>query len=179
MGTCPTVDAGHLHSPEMIGDHLHRFRFQHCVHVGLQVHIYHGDGRRSLGSCLLSSLDVSLQLGVNGIAYSNAIESFFSLLYAGVVFSRKMGMKPSDWKADHGCSGCGQLPRGLLWCRFIRAEFELNHALHLRMMNVERNKASSKSANGFIWAWMFDLPTGHLMTKVRPLLRITCGCFRT
>ena len=91
--TATYIRAGH----DRVDHLLVRFP-DHCVQRWMQVHIYHfGDGRRSLlpwDMLFLSSLDVSLQLGVNGIAYSNAIASFFTLLYAGVVFSRKMGMKP-------------------------------------------------------------------------------------
>ena len=52
-------------------------------------------------SLFLSSLDFSLELGVNGIAYSNAIASLFSLTYATIVFSRKMDMSFSDWKSNY------------------------------------------------------------------------------
>ena len=55
-------------------------------------------------SLFLSSLDFSLQLGVNGIGYSNAIASFFSLIYAGIVFSKKMEMNLSDWKSNYDYS---------------------------------------------------------------------------
>ena len=58
----------------------------------------------ALDSYFLSDLDFSLQLGVNGIAYSNAIASFITLTYAITVFSRKMGMSISDWKENHDYS---------------------------------------------------------------------------
>ena len=87
---------------EMIGStmfSLVRFLIIVFILLDIQVHIYAILAIQVVLSVLcdtlfLSSLDVSLQLGVNGIAYSNAIASFFTLLYAGVVFSRKMGMKP-------------------------------------------------------------------------------------
>lgn len=106
-------------------------------------------------SLFLSSLDFSLQLGVNGIAYSNAIASFFSLIYAGIVFSKKMDMNLSDWKSNYDYSwmkewwnvgkfsGIDSFVRNLFYMLFI-----------VRMMNVVEEQGTYWVANGFIWGWL-------------------------
>ena len=148
---------------EMLGStmfSLVRFLIIVFILLDMQVHIYAILAIQVVLSVLcdtlfLSSLDVSLQLGVNGIAYSNAIASFFTLLYAGVVFSRKMDMKPSDWKSDHDYawmtdwwnvgkfSGVDSFVRNLFYMLFI-----------VRMMNVVQEQGTYWVANGFIWAWL-------------------------
>ena len=88
---------------EMIGSTLFslvRFLIIVFILMDMRNHIYAILGIQVffsilLDSLFLSSLDYSLQLGVNGIAYSNAIASFFSLIYAVFVFSWKMEMKLS------------------------------------------------------------------------------------
>ena len=108
------------------------------------------------------------------IAYSNAIASFFTLLYAGVVFSRKMGMKPSDWKSDHDYAWMTDWWNvGKFSDSFVRNLFYMI----VRMMNVVQEQGTYWVANGFIWAWLLltSLPTGR-SDEAGHLLRITCGC---
>ena len=106
-------------------------------------------------SIFLSSLDFSLELGVNGIAYSNAIASFVTLAYALTVFSRKMEMSVSDWRENHDYgwmrswwdvgkySGLDSFVRNLFYMLFI-----------VRMMNVVEEQGTYWVANGFIWGWL-------------------------
>ena len=63
--------------------------------MDMRIHIY------AILAKKISSLDFSLQLGVNGIAYSNAIASFFSLI-CGI--AKKMDMNLSDWKSNYDYS---------------------------------------------------------------------------
>jgi hypothetical protein len=109
----------------------------------------------ALDSYFLSDLDFSLQLGVNGIAYSNAIASFITLTYAITVFSRKMGMSISDWKENHDYSwmeswwnvgkysGLDSFVRNIFYMIFI-----------VKMMNVVEEQGTYWVANGFIWGWL-------------------------
>ena len=103
----------------------------------------------------LSSLDVSLQLGVNGIALSNAIASTLALAYASFVFSKKMNMKAQDWGRGHRYdwmsswwgvgkfSGLDAFIRNIFYMLFI-----------IKMMNFIQEQGTYWVANGFIWGWL-------------------------
>ena len=148
---------------EMIGSTLFslvRFLIIVFILMDMRNHIYAILGIQVffsilLDSLFLSSLDYSLQLGVNGIAYSNAIASFFSLIYAVFVFSRKMEMKLSDWKSEYDYSWMNE------WWNvgkfsgidsFVRNIFYM--LLIVRMMNVIEEQGTYWVANGFIWGWL-------------------------
>ena len=77
-----------------------RFLIIVFILLDMKEHIYAILGIQVVTSVIFDSyfliLDFSLQLGVNGIAYSNAI-AFITLIYAVIVFSRKMEMGTSDW----------------------------------------------------------------------------------
>lgn len=148
---------------EMIGSTLFSLvRFLMIVFIlkDMRVHIYAILGIQVvvtvlLDTLLLSSLSFSLDLGVNGIAYSNAVASMLTLAYAGVVFSRRMQMAPRDWirSYDFGWmtswwkvgrySGLDSFVRNLFYLVFI-----------IRMMNVIEEQGTYWVANGFIWAWL-------------------------
>jgi Na+-driven multidrug efflux pump len=148
---------------EMIGSTLFslvRFLIIVFILMDMRVHIYAILGIQVFltilfDSLFLSTLDFSLELGVNGIAYSNAIASFVTLVYATVVFSRKMGMSFSDWKTNYDFtwlkswwdvgkySGLDSFVRNLFYMLFI-----------VRMMNVLEEQGTYWVANGFIWGWL-------------------------
>ena len=148
---------------EMIGTTLFsmvRFLIIVFILLDMKEHIYAILGIQvvtsiALDSYFLSDLDFSLQLGVNGIAYSNAIASFITLTYAIIVFSRKMGMSISDWKENHDYSwmeswwnvgkysGLDSFVRNIFYMIFI-----------VKMMNVVEEQGTYWVANGFIWGWL-------------------------
>jgi len=148
---------------EMIGSTLFslvRFLIIVFILMDMRVHIYAILGIQVFltilfDSLFLSTLDFSLELGVNGIAYSNAIASFVTLVYATVVFSRKMGMSFSDWKTNYDFtwmrswwdvgkySGLDSFVRNFFYMLFI-----------VRMMNVLEEQGTYWVANGFIWGWL-------------------------
>jgi Na+-driven multidrug efflux pump len=108
-----------------------------------------------LDSFFLSDLDFSLQLGVNGIAYSNAIASFITLVYAITVFSRKMDMGVSDWKESHDYSWMGSwwdVGKYSGLDSFVRNIFYM--IFIIKMMNVVEEQGTYWVANGFIWGWL-------------------------
>ncbi len=148
---------------EMFGTTLFslvRFLVIVFILLDMRVHIYAILGIQVVTSLVfdtifLSSLDFSLQLGVNGIAYSNAIASLITLSYAVTVFSRKMGMSLSDWKGDQDYgwmqswwdvgkySGLDSFVRNIFYMIFI-----------VKMMNVVEEQGTYWVANGFIWGWL-------------------------
>lgn len=148
---------------EMIGTTLFsmvRFLIIVFILLDMKEHIYAILGIQvvtsiALDSYFLSDLDFSLQLGVNGIAYSNAIASFITLVYAITVFSRKMDMGFSDWKESHDYSwmvswwdvgkysGMDSFVRNIFYMIFI-----------VKMMNVVEEQGTYWVANGFIWGWL-------------------------
>jgi len=148
---------------EMVGTTLFsmvRFLIIVFILLDMKEHIYAILGIQvvtsiALDSYFLSDLDFSLQLGVNGIAYSNAIASFITLVYAITVFSRKMDMGFSDWKENHDYSwmvswwdvgkysGLDSFVRNIFYMIFI-----------VKMMNVVEEQGTYWVANGFIWGWL-------------------------
>ena len=148
---------------EMFGTTLFslvRFLVIVFILLDMRVHIYAILGIQVVTSLVfdtifLSSLDFSLQLGVNGIAYSNAIASLITLSNAVTVFSKKMGMGLSDWRGDHDYgwmqswwdvgkySGLDSFVRNIFYMIFI-----------VKMMNVVEEQGTYWVANGFIWGWL-------------------------
>ena len=148
---------------EMIGTTLFsmvRFLIIVFILLDMRAHIYAILGIQVvtsviLDSYFLSSLDFSLQLGVNGIAYSNAIASFITLIYAVTVFSRKMGMDLSDWKEGHDYSWMGSwwdVGKYSGLDSFVRNIFYM--IFIVKMMNVVEEQGTYWVANGFIWGWL-------------------------
>ena len=148
---------------EMIGTTLFsmvRFLIIVFILLDMKEHIYAILGIQVVTSVIfdsyfLSSLDFSLQLGVNGIAYSNAIASFITLIYAVTVFSRKMEMGLPEWREGHDYnwmrswwdvgkySGLDSFVRNIFYMIFI-----------IKMMNVVEEQGTYWVANGFIWGWL-------------------------
>ena len=148
---------------EMIGTTLFsmvRFLIIVFILLDMRAHIYAILGIQVvtsviLDSYFLSSLDFSLQLGVNGIAYSNAIASFITLVYAVTVFSRKMGMDLSDWRDGHDYSWMGSwwdVGKYSGLDSFVRNIFYM--IFIVKMMNVVEEQGTYWVANGFIWGWL-------------------------
>jgi Na+-driven multidrug efflux pump len=108
-----------------------------------------------LDSIMLSKLDFSFNLGVNGIAYSNIIVYATMLLYIMYVFCKNYEVDIGEFKAryDYGWitdwinvgkfSGLDSFIRNLFYLVFI-----------VRMMNVISEQGTYWVANGFIWGWL-------------------------
>lgn len=108
-----------------------------------------------LDTFFLSNFDFSLQLGVNGIAYSNAITSIITIIYSLIAFSKEMDINFSQWLSQYNFiwikewwhigkfSGLDSLIRNLFYMVFI-----------VRMMNVIEEQGTYWVANGFIWSWL-------------------------
>ena len=162
---------------EMIGAvlfSLARFMGVVLILMNLRLHLYAILGIQSVLSVacdalFLSALDVSLQLGVNGVAYSNALASFAALAYSVAVFSRKANMNLSDWRMRRGdfgwmrawvkvggFSGVDSLVRNSFYLLFIS-----------RMINVVEEQGTYWIANGFIWGWLLLplLPLADLLKR--------------
>jgi len=129
--------------------------------MNLRFHIYailaiHAVLSVCLDAFFISSLEFSLELGVNGIAYSNAIAALAACAYSVVVFSKTVNMRLVDWRARRsdfgwmrvwakvdGFSGVDSLVRNAFYLLFIS-----------RMMNVVEEQGTYWIANGFIWGWL-------------------------
>ena len=162
---------------EMIGAVLFSLaRFMGIVFVlmNLRFHLYAILGVQTVLSVFcdaffLSALDFSLQLGVSGIAYSNALASLAALTYSIAVFTRKTGMRAADWLTRRGdfnwmrawakvggFSGGDSLVRNVFYLLFIS-----------RMINVVEEQGTYWIANGFIWGWLLLplLPLADLLKR--------------
>ena len=108
-----------------------------------------------LDTLLLSELDISMNLGVNGIAYSNIIVYSTMFIYIMYIFCKKYQIKLSDFKKDYDYnwitnwvnvgkySGLDSFIRNFFYLVFI-----------VRMMNVISEQGTYWIANGFIWGWL-------------------------
>ena len=119
-----------------------------------------------LDTFLVSSLPVSLNLGVNGIGYSNIIVNLV-LLAASLLFLNKEGIKVFSkerlslgWANEllrvGGISGLESLVRNTAYMLMIA-----------RMVNVVGEQGTYWVANNFIWGWLL-LPViqlGELIKK--------------
>ena len=108
-----------------------------------------------LDSILLSELDFSLGLGVNGIAYSNIIVYSTMLIYIMYIFCKNYEIKISEFNKGYDYawvtnwikvgkySGLDSFIRNFFYLIFI-----------VRMMNVISEQGTYWVANGFIWGWL-------------------------
>ena len=100
---------------------------------------------------LSESIDVSLKLGVNGIAYTNITTATVTFIYATCVFCRMYGYclgRPSfawlrEWSFVGLFSGLDSLIRNAAYLLMI-----------IRMMNVVKKQGTYWLANSFVWSWL-------------------------
>lgn len=109
----------------------------------------------TLDAVLLSQFDFSFKVGVNGIAYSNMLASFASLIYALWTLKKRYNLKfvdlyekPNfawlkDWWSVGKWSGVDSFIRNAFFLVFI-----------IRMINVVEEQGTFWVANGFIWGWL-------------------------
>ena len=109
----------------------------------------------TLDTLLLSELDISLNLGVNGIAYSNIIVYSTMFLYIMFIFCKKYNVELRDfgknidfswiekWFDIGKYSGLDSFVRNIFYLIFI-----------VRMMNVISEQGTYWIANGFVWGWL-------------------------
>ncbi len=109
----------------------------------------------TLDSILLSELEFSMNLGVNGIAYSNIIVYSIMLSYIMFVFNKKYNLNLNDYKNDYDygwITGWIKVGKYSGLDSFIRNFFYL--VFIVRMMNVISEQGTYWIANGFIWGWL-------------------------
>ncbi|XP_028401150.1 uncharacterized protein LOC114524212 isoform X1 [Dendronephthya gigantea] len=100
---------------------------------------------------LSESIDVSLKLGVNGIAYTNIATATVTFVYATCVFCRMYGFcltRPTfawlrDWSFVGLFFGLDSLTRNAAYLLMI-----------IRMMNVVKKQGIYWLANSFVWSWL-------------------------
>jgi hypothetical protein len=121
-----------------------------------------------MDALLLSQFDFSLQIGVNGIAYSNMVASVATLAYALWVVKRRYRVTRADinarpdfawmreWFHVGKWSGVDSLIRNAFFLVFI-----------IRMINVVEEQGTFWVANGFIWGWLLlpFLPLADLIKQ--------------
>jgi hypothetical protein len=122
----------------------------------------------TMDALLLSQFDFSLQIGVNGIAYSNMVASVATLAYALWVVKRRYRVTRADinarpdfawmreWFHVGKWSGVDSLIRNAFFLVFI-----------IRMINVVEEQGTFWVANGFIWGWLLlpFLPLADLIKQ--------------
>lgn len=100
---------------------------------------------------LSESIDVSLKLGVKGIAYTNIATATVTFIYATCVFCRMYGYclaRPTfswlrEWSFVGLFSGLDSLTRNAAYLLMI-----------IRMMNVVKKQGIYWLANSFVWFWL-------------------------
>ena len=100
---------------------------------------------------LSESIDVSLKLGVNGIAYTNIITSTVTFVYGACIFCKMYGccLGPTsfewlrDWSFVGLFSGLDSLIRNTAYLLMI-----------IRMMNVIQKQGTYWLANSFVNSWL-------------------------
>ena len=129
------------------------------VLLNAQLHIYLILAIKMSLSILLDSfffsesLDVSLKLGVNGIAYTNIATSGVTFIYAACVFVKMYArcgwlVRPRfgwllNWSSVGLFSGLDSLTRNVAYLLMI-----------IRMMNVIKEQGTYWLANSFVWSWL-------------------------
>ena len=118
---------------------------------------------------LVSTLPISLNIGVNGIAISNIIVNFILVLLGlallskeGYHFSRSSRLSfdwMREWLKIGGYSGLESLVRNLAFMLMV-----------VRMVNVVGQQGTFWTANAFIWNWLL-LP----ITQLGQLVKRDCG----
>jgi Na+-driven multidrug efflux pump len=121
-----------------------------------------------LDTLLLSQLDFSFQVGVNGIAYSNIVASVVTLTYALWFFKNEYQVTVEDlntkldfrwmleWWHVGKWSGADSFIRNAFFLVFI-----------IRMVNVVEEQGTFWVANSFIWSWLLlpFLPLADLVKQ--------------
>lgn len=119
---------------------------------------------------LISSLPISLNMGVNDIAFSNILSNIILVLIGVILLSRK-GFKifgnpkqlsfswTKDWLRVGGFSGIESLVRNLAFMIVI-----------IRMVNVVQEQGTFWVTNNFIWGWLL-LP----ITALGDLIKRDCA----
>lgn len=109
----------------------------------------------TMDTILLSQLEFSFKVGVNGIAYSNMIASFAALVYALWTVKNRYQVTQADiatrlnfawikeWMHVGKWSGIDSFIRNAFFLLFI-----------IRMINVVEEQGTFWVANNFIWAWL-------------------------
>ena len=108
-----------------------------------------------LDSFFLSKFDFSLDLGINGIAFSNIIVYASMLVYILYIFNRKYDFTAGDFQKDydfHWLEEWRKIGQYSGLDSFIRNAFYV--IFIVRMMNVISEQGTYWVANGFIWAWL-------------------------
>ena len=122
----------------------------------------------TLDSLFISELSISLNLGVNGIAYTNIIVNFVMFIYMLLRTNYKYSIKwkeyfknlnfkwQKEWIKVGGYSGLESFVRNLAFMIMI-----------IRMINVVNEQGTFWIANTFIWSWMLlpVLTLGELIKK--------------
>lgn len=121
-----------------------------------------------LDSLFISELSFSLNLGVNGIAYTNIIVNLIMVIYMVYIVFKHYNIKvkeyfnnlnfnwEKEWIKVGGFSGIESFVRNFAFMIMI-----------IRMINVVNEQGTFWVANGFIWGWML-LPIvtlGELIKK--------------
>ncbi len=122
-----------------------------------------------LDTFLVSSIDVSVQLGVNGIAYTNIIVNVLLLVLAVcflhkekiVLFAKeKLEFRwMKEWFKIGGISGLESFVRNIAFMLMI-----------VRMVNVVGEQGTFWITNNFIWGWLL-LP----VLQLGELIKRDCG----
>ena len=150
---------------------LAQFALVVLVSVNRSRYIYILTGAKLVMSVLLdtffvSTLPVSLNLGVNGIGYSNIIVNFVIFVIALILLHAKGDLvygkgrykfaKIGDYYKVGGISGLESLVRNAAYMLMI-----------VRMMNVVGEQGTYWVANNFIWGWLLlpVLQLGELIKK--------------
>ncbi len=126
-----------------------------------------------LDTLFVSSLPVSLNLGVNGVAFSNIITFFVLVIIAlkSTINEFDIKMKElrektnykwfKEWGKVGGFSAVDSFIRNLFYMIFI-----------IRMMNVLAEQGTYWIANNFIWAWLL-LPVYPLTDVIKQTIATT------
>lgn len=108
-----------------------------------------------LDTFLVSSLDFSLNIGVNGVAFTNIIVNFILLILVILLMKKELGINILDFKTKLSFtwvkewfyvgkfSGVESFVRNLFFMVFI-----------IRMINVISEQGTYWVANNFIWGWL-------------------------